>query len=69
MEEYSTMCSWMNDIYGWKYKWMNFFMNVGDIYIFKNNSKKPRMDKFYVGLFWKIQQMKCWCHTSNYTSY
>jgi hypothetical protein len=21
MDEYSTMCSWMNDIYGWECKW------------------------------------------------
>jgi hypothetical protein len=59
-EEYFVMCSWMNDIFGWK--WMNFFMNVGNNFFFKNLNKRNRMEKNYVGLFWKIGHMKCWNH-------
>ncbi len=42
-----------------KWEWMNFFMNVGKKKLGEKLNKKNKMEKIYVGLFWKIQHMKC----------
>jgi hypothetical protein len=58
-EWYLWMKMWMTNE-----KWINFFMNVGNKYFCVKLNK--RMEKNYIGLFWKIRCMKCWNQTSNH---
>ncbi len=52
-----------------KWKWTNFFMNVSNIYFFKEKfNKRNKVEKNYIGLFWKFWHMKCSNHTSSHTS-
>ncbi len=51
------------------WKWMNFFMNVINNFFWWKTKQKNRMKFFYVGLFWKIQHMKCWSHTLSHILY
>ncbi len=68
-----SMCSWMNDIYGWKCGWKmkmdEFFHKHWQQKKLQKLNKKNRMEIIYVGLFWNFGYMKCWSHISSHTSY
>jgi hypothetical protein len=59
VEKYFATYSWINDIYGWnlddKWKWMNFFMNIGNKFVFvKNYTKETRWKKIMLVCFEKL---------------
>jgi hypothetical protein len=56
----------MDEILDDKWKWMNFFMNIGKILFLQKTKQKKQDGKNYVGLFWKIEHMKCWSHALGY---
>jgi hypothetical protein len=74
VEEYFATCSWINDIYGWKFGWQMkmdelFHEHWQQICFCKKLNKRIKMEKNYVGLFWKIEHMKCWNHALGYTTF
>jgi hypothetical protein len=74
MEKYSTTCSWINDIYGWKCGWQ---MKMDELshehwqHFFWRKIEQEKNDGnfFMLGLFWKIRHTKCSSHTSRHTLY
>ncbi len=61
--------SWMNDILGWK--WMKNIKDGCQTYEkswMTHYLTHKGWKNFMLVLSWKIQHMKCWCNTSNYTS-
>ncbi len=63
-EQYLWMKMWMINENGWTFSWM-----LAILFFCEKLNKKNMMKKIYVGLFWKIQHMKCWSHASNQKIY
>jgi len=58
VEEYFAMCSWMKDIqrwnFGWQMKMDELFHECLQHFFGWKTKQKNRMEKNYVGLFWKF---------------
>jgi hypothetical protein len=69
MDEYFATCSWMKDIQGWQFGWQmkldDFFHEHWQHTFLQKIEQKNKVEKNYVGWFWKIRRMKC----SNHISY